>query len=143
VLIVAHTSFPPTGLPESIKGRAQSAGQLGVRTQRTDRFGERPAGRLLAPDCRDTLAAADDSGIGGPIGVVASMKWIITLSIGALAFGFGVEAYPRPKPTSVEHGGCCSHHGSECGCKNCDNLRFEKFVKRFERNGRKEYRMWT
>jgi hypothetical protein len=50
------------------------------------------------------------------------MRRTVMLLIGCLAIGFSVGAYSKPRPSRVEHRGCCSHHGGECGCKEGHDL---------------------
>jgi hypothetical protein len=50
------------------------------------------------------------------------MKRMVTSGVMALAIGVSVGAYSKPTPPPVEHRGCCSHHGGECGCKNGHDL---------------------
>lgn len=45
------------------------------------------------------------------------MKRIVISAVLALGVGFSVGAYSKPTPTPVDHQGCCSHHGGECGCR--------------------------
>jgi hypothetical protein len=45
------------------------------------------------------------------------MKRIVISGVMALAIGFSVGAYSKSTPPPVEHRGCCSHHGGECGCE--------------------------